>query len=48
MKLTGLDKIKCGCVTVKDLGQKGFNLNIVGSKLSSKDEGIYSISAQIL
>lgn len=47
MKVTGYNKINCGCVTVKDYGSKGFKMVIDTDKITKKDVGEYLIQTAI-
>ena len=47
LKVKGYDKLDCGCVSMRDLGLKGFNLHVLTSKLTKKDEGEHLIETEV-
>ena len=47
LKVKGYDTLKCKCVSIRNLGLKGFNLHILTSKLTEKDVGEYLIETEI-
>jgi hypothetical protein len=47
LKVKGYDNLDCKCVSIRDLGLKGFNLHILTSKLTKKDVGEHLIETEI-